>query len=92
MAFIKVGTFVINTTYIAAVNLENQTLSGEVNVSILVAVPKFFLFESEAISQNIYHYEWIKFTGKEAQVLQDYFSSFNNVVDLLPDYQEIAAT
>jgi hypothetical protein len=88
MAFIKVGTFVINTTYIAAVNLENQTISGEKSVSLLVALPKFIRFNSEKINQKLYEYEWLEFTGKEAQVLQDYFSSFNNVIDLLPNYQE----
>lgn len=90
MAFIKVGSFVVNTTYIAAVNLEDQTTSGEKSVSLLVAIPKLFLFEPEAVSPNLYHYEWLEFTGQEAQVLQDYFSSFNNVIDLLPSYQETA--
>ena len=90
MAFIKIGTFVINTAYIAAVNLESKSLSGETSVSILVAVPKFILRETEPIHPNLYCYEWLDFTGKEALVLQDYFSSFNNVNDLLPNYQETA--
>lgn len=88
MAFLKVGTFVINTAYIAAVNLESKTLSGEDSVSIWVAIPKFLGVETSALSPNFSHCEWIEFTGKEAQVLQDYFSSYNNVVDLLPTYQE----
>lgn len=88
MAFIKVGSFVVNTTYIAAINLENETLTGEKSVSLLVAIPKLFLFEPETVAQNPHHYEWLEFTGKEAQVLKDYFSSFNNVIDLLPNYQE----
>lgn len=88
MAFIKVGNVVINTAYIAAVKLETQTLSEENKVSLLVAIPKFVLFSQESISPNPYHYEWLEFTGNEAQALQDYFSSFNNVIDLLPIYQE----
>jgi hypothetical protein len=91
MAFIKVGNVVINTTYIAAVKLESLTISGDKSVSLLVAIPKFLLFSQEGISQNPYHYEWLEFTGKEAQALQDYFSSFNNVIDLLPSYQETAS-
>jgi hypothetical protein len=91
MAFIKVGNVVINITYIAAVKLESRTLSGERSVSLLIAIPKFILFEQEAISQNPYHYEWLEFTGKEAHALRDYFSSFNNVIDLLPSYQETAS-
>jgi hypothetical protein len=90
MAFLKVGTLVVNTAYIAAVNLESRTLSGEKSVSLLVAIPKFIWMESESVSHNPYSYEWLEFTGKEAQVLQDYFSSFNNVIDLLPNYQEAA--
>jgi hypothetical protein len=90
MAFLKVGTVVINTAYIAAVNLESKTITGEKSVSLLVAIPKFLLFESEAIPHNSYYYEWLEFTGKEALVLQDYFSSFNTVIDLLPNYQETA--
>lgn len=90
MAFIKIGNVIINTTYIAAVKLESTTLAGDKTVAVLVAIPKFLLFEQEAISQNPYHYEWLEFAGKEAQALQDYFSSFNNVIDLLPNYQEAA--
>lgn len=91
MAFLKIGTLVVNTAYIAAVNLESQTVSGEKSVSLLVAIPRSLLVESQAIPHNSYYYEWLEFTGKEAQVLQDYFSSFNNVIDLLPNYQEAAA-
>ncbi len=91
MAFIKVGNFVINTTYIAAVSLGNKTTSGENSVSLLIAIPNFIWLNSEASYPKIYHCEWLEFTGKEAQVLQDYFSSFNNVIDLLPNYQETAA-
>jgi hypothetical protein len=91
MAFIKIGNVVINTTYLAAVKLESTTLAGEESVSLLVAIPKFLLLEQDAISPNPYHYEWMDFTGKEAQALRDYFSSFNNVIDLLPSYQEPTA-
>lgn len=86
MAFIKVENIVINTNYIAAVKL-NQTVLGEASVSILLATPKFPLIsQSEAILPNPYHYEWLNFTGGEARVIQDYFSSFNNVVDLMPQH------
>lgn len=90
MAFLKIGTLVVNTAYIAAVNLESKTRSGEKSVSLLVAIPKFILLEAEAIPQNYYYHEWLEFTGKEAEVLKDHFSSFNNVIDLLPNYQEAA--
>lgn len=86
MAFIKVENVVINTNYIAAIKLESQTYSGEKCVSILMATPKFPLLQVEATSPNPYHYEWLDFTGREANVLQDYFSSFNNVIDLLPHH------
>jgi hypothetical protein len=90
MAFIKVGSVVINTLYIAVVKLDNKTLSGENGVSLLVAIPQVILLDDEAMSSNTYHYEWMEFTGKEAKALQDYFSSFNNVIDLIPPYQEAA--
>ena len=85
MTFIKVGNIVINTNYIAAVKLENQTFSGEKSVSILLATPKFPLFQLQPVTTP-YHYEWLDFTGREAQVIRDYFSSFNNVTQLLPQY------
>ena len=87
MAFIKVEKIVINTNYIAAVKLDNETLSGEKSVSILLATPKFPLLQSSVTSPTPYHYEWLDFTGREAKVIQDYFSSFNNVTDLLPQHQ-----
>ncbi|GAB4205675.1 MAG: hypothetical protein Fur006_62020 [Coleofasciculaceae cyanobacterium] len=92
MAFLKIGTLVVNTAYIAAVNLESKTISGVKSVSLLVAIPKFILLEAEVIPQNYYYYEWLEFTGKEAEVLKDHFSSFNNVIDLLPNYQETAVS
>lgn len=83
MAFIKIGHLVINTKYIAAVKLENYP-GGETNVFILMASPKFSFSNEEATSQNPYEYEQLDFTGREAEVLQDYFSSLNNVIGLLP--------
>ncbi|MBD2302193.1 hypothetical protein H6G80_21260 [Nostoc sp. FACHB-87] len=88
MAFIKIQNVVINTSYVAAVKLDNQTSLGEKSVSVLMATPKFPLFQPDAITQNFYHYEWLEFTGQAANALQDYFTSFNNVIDLLPQYQE----
>lgn len=88
MAFIKIQNVVINTSYVAAVRLDNQTGLGEKNVSVLIANSKFLLLQWDTISQNLYHYEWIEFTGQAANTLQDYFTSFNNVIDLLPQYQE----
>jgi hypothetical protein len=90
MAFIKIQNVVINTSYVAVVRLDNQTGCGEKSVSVLVATPKFPLLQWDNISQNLYHYEWIEFTGQAANALQDYFSSCNNVIDLLPEYQEIS--
>ncbi len=86
MTFIKVGHVVLNTDYIAVVKLESQTCSGEKSVSILMTVPKFLL-QGEATPSNSYHYEWLDFTGREAKVLQDYFSSFDKVIDLLSEQQ-----
>jgi hypothetical protein len=89
MAFIKIQNVIINTSYVAAVKLDNRTSSGEKSVSVLIATPKYPLFQLESISQNLlYHNEWIEFTGQAASALQDYFTSFNNVIDLLPQYQE----
>lgn len=84
MAFIKVENIVINTTYIAAARLEGKDSSGEERVSLLIAIPALPLFDQEADSNAAYHYEWINFTGDSAIALRDYFSSFNNVIDLLP--------
>lgn len=84
MAFIKVENIVINTNYIAAIKLDNQTVSGESSVSILMATPKLPLFQIEGAFPNHHHYEWIDFIGREAKALKDYFTSFNNVIDLLP--------
>ncbi len=84
MAFIKVEDVVINTSYIAAVRLQGETRSGELGVSLLVAVPTSALLQQESPSPGLYHYEWLEFTGDSAKALQDFFSSFNNVIDLLP--------
>ncbi len=91
MAFIKIQNVVINTSYVAAVRLDTQTSLGEKSVSVLVASPQLPLIQWDTIAENLYHYEWMEFTGQAANVLRDYFSSFNNVIDLLPQYQESSA-
>lgn len=91
MAFIKIQNVVINTSYVAAVRLDTQTSLGEKSVSVLVASPQLPLLQWDTIAENLYHYEWMEFTGQAANVLRDYFSSFNNVIDLLPQYQESSA-
>jgi hypothetical protein len=88
MGLIKIQNVVINTRYFAAIKLDSQTSLGEKSVSVLIATPKFSMIQWDTIAQNIEHYEWIEFTGQAANALQDYFSSFNNVIDLLPQYQE----
>jgi hypothetical protein len=88
MAFIKIQNVVINTNYIAAVRFNNQTGSDKKCVSVLVAIPKSSLFEWETVSSNNRKEEWMEFTGQAAKALEDYFSSFNNVVDLLPQCHE----
>jgi hypothetical protein len=91
MAFIRLDSLVINTAYIAAVELESHTSSGEDSVSILMAIPKFPLTWKEDISNSPHHYEWLEFTGKKAMALKAYFSSLNNVIDLLPNsYYSVA--
>lgn len=89
MAFLKIENIVINTNYIAAIKLDGQTVSGEGSVSILMATPKLPLFQIEGAFPNHYHYEWIDFVGWEAKALKDYFTSFNNVTDLLPHYTKL---
>ncbi|MBE9045173.1 hypothetical protein IQ255_12300 [Pleurocapsales cyanobacterium LEGE 10410] len=85
MAFLKIGNIILNTNYIASVKLESQTFSGERSISILIATPRFpLLAGADSTSPELYHYEWLHFTGKQAQGLRDYFSSYNNVIDLLP--------
>jgi ribonuclease I len=83
MTFIKLEEVVINTSYIAAVRFESYSLASENRVSLLVAIPTTSL-QQETPSQGLYHYEWMEFTGDAAKALRDYFSSFNNVIDLLP--------
>ncbi|NJK51837.1 MAG: hypothetical protein HC936_01785 [Leptolyngbyaceae cyanobacterium SU_3_3] len=91
MAFIKLENVVINTAYIAAVVLDGETSAGESSVSILVAAPNLPQFQKRLGSQFVPSYEWLEFTGEAANVLRDYFSSFNHVVDLLPHYQHSVA-
>ncbi|MBD2433227.1 MULTISPECIES: hypothetical protein [Fischerella] len=86
MAFIKIDKIVVNTNYIAAIRLEGLNRSEEESVSLLIAIPSASLFQEDSISSNLYHYEWIEFTGDAAKALRDYFTSFNNVIDLLPLY------
>lgn len=90
MAFLKVGNIVLNSNYIASIKLESQTFSGERSLSVLMATPRFpLLAGADTTSPELYHYEWLHFTGIQAQGLRDYFSSYNNVIDLLPqDTQE----
>ncbi|AKG23069.1 hypothetical protein [Calothrix sp. 336/3] len=88
MAFIKIQNVVINTSYIAAVKLYEETASEEESVSVLILIPKLPLLQWDSVSQNSLDYEWIEFTGQAAIALQDYFTSYNNVTDLLPQYQE----
>lgn len=86
MAFIKIENVVINTAYIAAIRIEEQAGCEVHNVSLLIAVPTASSLQ-ETASQGLYHYEWLEFTGDAAIALRDYFSSFNNVIDLLPQYK-----
>jgi hypothetical protein len=84
MAFIKIDNIVVNTNYIAAIRLQDRVRSEEECVSLLIAIPTATLFQQDSISSNLYHYEWIEFTGAAARAIRDYFTSFNNVIDLLP--------
>ena len=84
MTFIKLEDVVINTSYIASIRLEGESRPGEPSVSLLIAVPTGALLHQKGTAQGLYHYEWLEFTGDAARALQDYFSSFNNVIDLLP--------
>lgn len=84
MAFIKLDDIVINTACIAAIELECQTHSGDNGVSVLIAVPEFQFVQKSQVFHNPHHYERLEFTGRKAEALRDYFSSLNNVIDLLP--------
>lgn len=86
MAFIKVEDVIINTSYIAAIRLERIPRAEDLSVSLLIAVPTAALRPQESSHQSLYHFEWLQFTGEAAKALEDYFSSFNNVVDLMPQY------
>ena len=81
MNFIKIGSIVINVDYIAAVQLETQTLTGENSVSILLAIPKLSLLQLESIYPSAHHDEWFIFVGEEAQMLKDYFNKSEFVID-----------
>ncbi len=89
MAFIKIQNVIINTNYVVAVKLNNQTSIGENSISVLISTPKFSLLSPETVSQEFQDSqdscqdEWVEFTGQAAIALQDYFTSFNNVIDLL---------
>ncbi len=89
MAFLKVDNIILNTNYIASLKLESRTLSGERSLSVLIAAPRFpLLTVADTTAPELYHYEWLHFTGRQAQALRDYFSSYNNVIDLLPQDQQ----
>ena len=88
MTLIKIHNVVINNRYVAVIRLDNQTVSGDKSISVPLANPEFSLFQWDTIAQNLYYYKSIEFTGQAAITLQDYFTSFNNVIDLLPQYQE----
>ncbi len=44
MTFIKTQNAVINTSYVVAVRLDNQTIADEKSVSVLLATLQFLLF------------------------------------------------
>ncbi len=89
MAFLKVDNIILNTNYIASIKLESQTFTGERSLSVLMATPRFpLLAGADNTSPELYHYEWLHFTGRQAQGLRDYFSSYNNVIDLLPQERQ----
>ncbi|OKH34937.1 hypothetical protein FACHB389_13930 [Nostoc calcicola FACHB-389] len=44
MTFIKTQNVVINTSYLVAVRLDNETIADEKNVSVLLATLQFLLF------------------------------------------------
>lgn len=81
MTFIKIQNVVMNTSYVAAIKLNNQTVSGEKSVSVPLATPQFSSLKWDTIAQNLSHYKWIEFTGQAVITLQEYFTSFNNVID-----------
>jgi hypothetical protein len=87
MAFIKLDNVIVNTNFIAAVRLEGQNQAGEESVSLLIAIPAVTFSPLETSPNSSYQYEWLEFTGASARALKDYFSSFNNVLDLLPSRQ-----
>ncbi|MDZ8226339.1 MULTISPECIES: hypothetical protein [unclassified Nostoc] len=88
MTLIEIQNVVINNSYVAVVGLENQKVSGEKSVSVPLATPQLSSFQWDSIAQNLYYYKCIEFTGQAGITLQDYFTSFNNVINLLPQYQE----
>ncbi|BBD66959.1 hypothetical protein NIES4072_57630 [Nostoc commune NIES-4072] len=88
MTLIEIQNVVINNSYVAVVRLENQKVSGEKSVSVPLATRQLSSFQWDSIAQNLYYYKCIEFTGQAGITLQDYFTSFNNVIDLLPQHKE----
>ncbi|MBN3947513.1 MAG: hypothetical protein V7K14_00845 [Nostoc sp.] len=72
MTLIKIQNVVINISYVAVVRLDNQTVSGEKNVSVPLATAQFLSLQWDTIAQNLYYYKWIGFTGQTAITLPDY--------------------
>jgi hypothetical protein len=69
MAFIKIQNVIINTNYVVAVKLNNQTSIGENSISVLISTPKFSLLSPETLSQDSQDScqdEWVEFTGQAA--------------------------
>ncbi|WP_392530787.1 hypothetical protein [Nostoc sp. C117] len=90
MIFIKIQNVVINTSYVAA-RLDNKTIASKKSVSVLLATLQLSLFHWDTIIENLYHSKWFEFTGQAVITLQDYFTSLNNVIDRLSQYQESSA-
>ncbi|WP_373525239.1 hypothetical protein [Nostoc sp.] len=72
MTSIKIQNIVINTSYVAVVMLDNQTVLGKKSIFVPLANPQFTLFKWDTIAQNLYYYKWIEFTGQAAITFPDY--------------------
>lgn len=53
MTFINTQNVVINTSYVAAVRLDNQTIAGKKSVSVLLATLQFLLFKILTITNGL---------------------------------------
>lgn len=78
MALMKTQNVVINTSYVVAIKLDNQTSWGEQRIFAFKATPKISLFQWDIFVKNLYHFAQFQLISPLTNSLPDNFTSFHN--------------